>query len=547
MRWIWRGESLKGRSVLGFHMYKLNSSIIEVPIIKPSRLSDEELNFFAGSMIKKWKALGADYKIQDLRVDEYANHNGMLQSKIYKTKIRPGKYQYLTYIEDGVEKRMYLHKPPPGGKLAAKNTRLLEAEDYQDPEPPSRDMRNGDDWGSGHDRGSKQERQGLVLEHDDYSSRFQDQVDTTESSNKDLPFFSEDMEVKLHGREQATRSEVERDVFLLRLLEGRGSLRGPKYQDCAFIRRVWFPTHAQREVGENRKAKKAAQAPKGKHDWMTDDWDDDIDEVEVARIQALSLEEDQDDEGDQTEDDEMGMDDPRRGVELPEEILLNPSQARVVARMVAPTTGRTRATLVHGPPGTGKTSTIAAATWIWAGVDEPVWIVAQSNVGIRNVAEKLQKVGFKDFVLLVSKDYYVYWEDRYTGLKENFFPSSQLWQPNRQRRVFASKAVLCTLATLSSPLLEAFSIFINRPLRHLVIDEASQIDMTSEFMHLFYKHRTTLQSVCWFGDPKQLPPFGWSEGTEIQDIFQVDHLQANSRLLDTSCLCYSYSGECPVN
>lgn len=34
-----------------------------------------------------------------------------------------------------------------------------------------------------------------------------------------------------------------------------------------------------------------------------------------------------------------------------------------------------------------------------------------------------------------------------------------------------------------------------------------------------------------------VPPFGWSEGTDIQDIFQVDHLLANSRLLDTSCSC----------
>ncbi|KAG9075783.1 hypothetical protein FS749_012508 [Ceratobasidium sp. UAMH 11750] len=58
--------------------------------------------------------------------------------------------------------------------------------------------------------------------------------------------------------------------------------------------------------------------------------------------------------------------------------------------------------------------------------------------------------------------------------------------------------------------------------------------MTSEFMHLFYKHRSTLKSVCWFGDPKQLPPFGWSEEAEIQDIFKVKHFLANSRLLDTS-------------
>lgn len=64
-----------------------------------------------------------------------------------------------------------------------------------------------------------------------------------------------------------------------------------------------------------------------------------------------------------------------------------------------------------------------------------------------------------------------------------------------------------------------------------------------------------MKNVCWFGDPRQreynqvwlisvliwiskVPPFGWSENTKINDIFKVEHLQANSLLLDTSCMYF---------
>lgn len=314
-------------------------------------------------------------------------------------------------MEDGVEKRRYLHRPTQGGKYVAKNAQLLDTEDAPVEDPPSKDTSGAGDWGSGRGgRGSKNDRRGQVREHDDSSSGFQDHADNTKAPKEAKPFFDDDMEVQLYGREESTKAEMERDAFLLRLLEGRGSLRGPKYKDCAFIRRVWFPTRAQLDIGEGRKAEKAKRAPKGKHDWMNADWDDDTDEEEVARIQALSLVEDKDDEGDETEGDDVGQDEELRGIELPDVIELNPSQEKVVWRMVAPNpTGRTRATLVHGPPGTGKTSTIAAAVVVLAGVGEPPWIVAQSNVGIKNVAEKLQRVGFRDFVLLVSGDYFAYW------------------------------------------------------------------------------------------------------------------------------------------
>lgn len=63
-----------------------------------------------------------------------------------------------------------------------------------------------------------------------------------------------------------------------------------------------------------------------------------------------------------------------------------------------------------GPPGTGKTSTIAKATarWIEKEPKKGTWIVAQSNVGVKNVAESLAKDKIK-FRLLVSSEFYVEW------------------------------------------------------------------------------------------------------------------------------------------
>jgi hypothetical protein len=88
------------------------------------------------------------------------------------------------------------------------------------------------------------------------------------------------------------------------------------------------------------------------------------------------------------------------------------------------------------------------------------------------------------------------------------------------KRIETTKMVLCTLASLSNESVEKYVMFSHVPLRNLVVDEASQIDMTSEFMvlcrpwvscldsliflqHLFFRHRNTLKNVCWFGDPKQ--------------------------------------------
>jgi regulator of nonsense transcripts 1 len=67
-------------------------------------------------------------------------------------------------------------------------------------------------------------------------------------------------------------------------------------------------------------------------------------------------------------------------------------------------------TIIQGPPGTGKTSVIAAfVQYAMEEVVGGIWLVAHSNVAVKNIAEKLMDVGFLDWKLLVSKDFHFQW------------------------------------------------------------------------------------------------------------------------------------------
>ncbi|KAI0251228.1 hypothetical protein BJV78DRAFT_1213514 [Lactifluus subvellereus] len=104
---------------------------------------------------------------------------------------------------------------------------------------------------------------------------------------------------------------------------------------------------------------------------------------------------------------------------------LNNSQKGVVAAMVS-TAPCDSLVIAHGPPGTGKTTTIAGAADLWARHRLPCWIVAQSNVGVKNIAEKLfkNKVTFK---LIVSKDFLFEWhEELYQEVEKTLIRSDEL-------------------------------------------------------------------------------------------------------------------------
>ncbi|KAF9456617.1 hypothetical protein BDZ94DRAFT_335007 [Collybia nuda] len=88
---------------------------------------------------------------------------------------------------------------------------------------------------------------------------------------------------------------------------------------------------------------------------------------------------------------------------------LNPSQQEAVNTMYSPEDAH-RITIIQGPPGTGKTSVIAA--YVQLAIEDGsngIWLVAQSNVAVKNIAEKLMKVGFLDWKLLVSRDFHFQW------------------------------------------------------------------------------------------------------------------------------------------
>jgi regulator of nonsense transcripts 1 len=69
-----------------------------------------------------------------------------------------------------------------------------------------------------------------------------------------------------------------------------------------------------------------------------------------------------------------------------------------------------RLTVIQGPPGTGKTTVIASFVQAaFAGGLSGIWLVAQSNVAVKNIAEKLADFGLTEWKLLVSKDFFDYW------------------------------------------------------------------------------------------------------------------------------------------
>ena len=66
--------------------------------------------------------------------------------------------------------------------------------------------------------------------------------------------------------------------------------------------------------------------------------------------------------------------------------------------------------VIQGPPGTGKTHVIAA--YIAQILSQPggtCLVVAQSNVAIKNVGEKLYNSGIHDWTLIVSSEFLAGW------------------------------------------------------------------------------------------------------------------------------------------
>jgi regulator of nonsense transcripts 1 len=101
---------------------------------------------------------------------------------------------------------------------------------------------------------------------------------------------------------------------------------------------------------------------------------------------------------------------------------------------------------------------------------------------------------------------------------------------------------------LSSFALRKFGGFEAAPLRTLVIDEASQIEI-GDYIPLFTSH-TSIRKVCFIGDDKQcksfpcmsshvlissVPPYGQDDIQDLKSIFEVKHLKDHAIFLNTQC------------
>jgi regulator of nonsense transcripts 1 len=200
---------------------------------------------------------------------------------------------------------------------------------------------------------------------------------------------------------------------------------------------------------------------------------------------------------------------------------LNSSQDNAVQRIVSEA-DRDRLVLIQGPPGTGKTTVIAASviSIIKNGSERTVWLVAHSNIAVKNMAEKLVKVDFSDFRILVSKDFHFDWyvthysplryadflyarhEHLYTQLEHNLIRSDTFDEDivAASQRALGARVMLCTLSMLSNPHIHAFTRII--PVHTIMFDEASQIEV-GNYLPVLHRFKTSLQKMVFIGDDKQ--------------------------------------------
>ncbi|KAF7374795.1 Regulator of nonsense transcripts 1 [Mycena sanguinolenta] len=215
---------------------------------------------------------------------------------------------------------------------------------------------------------------------------------------------------------------------------------------------------------------------------------------------------------------------------------LNDSQKRAVSAIVS----NARISVVQGPPGSGKTTVIAAVVASVSASEiearnKPLWLVAQSNVAVKNIAEKLASVDFLDFKLIVSKEFHFDWHEHlYHKINPNLIRSDQLNDDivATERLLLGSQVILCTLSMLSNPLMSVVTRLV--PIQTVIVDEASQIQI-GNFLPMVSLFSTTLRKLVFIGDDKQLAPYGQGEVQTLQSVFEMKHLRKKAIFLNTQC------------
>ncbi|EAU85577.1 hypothetical protein CC1G_06290 [Coprinopsis cinerea okayama7 len=300
-------------------------------------------------------------------------------------------------------------------------------------------------------------------------------VSITSSSKTKLPAAGALVSVKTIGREPPSNSEAIRTNLFGQILQGRSSiLTNP------FVRTIWLPHE--------------------KPNW-----------VPVKAMSSMCS-----------------------GLVPSSTYNLNVSQVTAVNAILSPAQ-HDRVVLVHGPPGTGKTTVIGAATYNLTSRDPQacIWLVAHSNVAVKNIAEKLVQIGFEDFRLVVSKDFHYDWHEHlYQKVEHRMIRTDSLPKTaiEASRMVLGSRVILCTLTTLLNDKLSNIARVV--PVEALVVDEASQIEV-GDYIPIINRYQSTLRKLVFIGDHKQLAPYGSEDVKELESIFEKDHLCKRAIMLDT--------------
>jgi primosomal protein N' len=163
--------------------------------------------------------------------------------------------------------------------------------------------------------------------------------------------------IKIVGREDPTQAEVQRAQKVLEILQGLINFE----HDNPWVQLIFF------------------SSPRDDFRWPSA-WTEEANDADVVKFHADR-------------------------VSRP----LNPSQTEAVKQMLQQSDDG-RLTVIQGPPGTGKTTVIAS--FVQTALDgglSGIWLIAQSNVAVKNIAEKLADFGLTKWKLLVSKEFFEYW------------------------------------------------------------------------------------------------------------------------------------------
>ncbi|EMA49077.1 DNA replication factor Dna2 [Halococcus morrhuae DSM 1307] len=173
----------------------------------------------------------------------------------------------------------------------------------------------------------------------------------------------------------------------------------------------------------------------------------------------------------------------------------NPAQDRAVRMAV----GADDCALIHGPPGTGKTYTIARAIRALVDRGERVLLSAFTNRAVDNALEALEEQGFTDFVRVGTE----------SGVREDMQDHrlESRGDPDvRARELREAPVVAATTASCGSRVLREMEFDV------ALVDEAGQLTEPATLAALALADRFVL-----VGDHQQLPPVVQSADTVSDD------------------------------